>query len=46
MESISPSDVRQIFKRACEIHLPDKANMHMMWAAYEEKQSTIFITST
>lgn len=38
MESVTPSDVRQIFKRACEVHLPHKASVHLMWAAFEEKQ--------
>lgn len=28
---------RQIYKRACQVHLTKKANPHLAWAAFEEK---------
>jgi pre-mRNA-processing factor 39 len=27
---------RDVFERACTIHHPDKVNLHLMWAAFEE----------
>jgi len=29
---------RHAFKRACTIHLPQKASLHLAWAAFEERQ--------
>ncbi len=33
------SKIRDVYARACNHHLPDKVDIHMSWAAYEEKQS-------
>lgn len=30
---------RDAYERACSIHHPDKPNLHMMWAAFEESHS-------
>ena len=30
--------VRNVFRRACEVHLPKKPSIHLAWAAFEEKQ--------
>ncbi|MBN3276180.1 PRP39 factor, partial [Polyodon spathula] len=32
---------RNVFKRACEIHLPRKPSMHLLWAAFEEQQGNL-----
>ena len=28
--------VREVYKRACTHHMPDKVDVHLSWAAYEE----------
>lgn len=38
MEKHNPDIVRNIYKRACNIHLPKKATIHLEWAAFEERQ--------
>ncbi|KAK7104119.1 pre-mRNA-processing factor 39-like [Littorina saxatilis] len=30
--------VRNVYRRACEIHLPKKPYIHLAWAAFEERQ--------
>ncbi|XP_026840013.1 pre-mRNA-processing factor 39 [Drosophila persimilis] len=30
--------IRDVYRRACHIHHPDKPSMHLMWAAFEELQ--------
>ncbi|BFF92397.1 pre-mRNA-processing factor 39 [Drosophila madeirensis] len=30
--------IRDVYRRACRIHHPDKPSMHLMWAAFEELQ--------
>uniref|UniRef100_A0A1A9ZJI0 Pre-mRNA-processing factor 39 n=1 Tax=Glossina pallidipes TaxID=7398 RepID=A0A1A9ZJI0_GLOPL len=30
---------RDVYRRACEIHHPDKPSLHLMWAAFEECQN-------
>lgn len=37
--------VRNVYKRACTIHLPKKPYIHLAWAAFEERQGkeNIFI---
>ncbi|KAG5671606.1 hypothetical protein PVAND_001799 [Polypedilum vanderplanki] len=32
------SRLRDVYERACTIHHPDKINLHVMWAAFEEAQ--------
>ncbi|XP_058876675.1 pre-mRNA-processing factor 39 [Acipenser ruthenus] len=37
----SVDGARSVFKRACEIHLPRKPSMHLLWAAFEEQQGNL-----
>ncbi|UYV80457.1 PRPF39 [Cordylochernes scorpioides] len=37
MEPHGSDGVRDVYRRACTIHLIKKPNINMMWAAYEEK---------
>lgn len=37
LESHSVDEARAAFKRACEIHLMHKPNIHMQWATFEER---------
>ncbi|XP_061402957.1 pre-mRNA-processing factor 39 [Musca vetustissima] len=34
-----PAILSDVFRRACEIHHPDKPSLHLMWSAFEECQS-------
>ncbi|XP_073815103.1 pre-mRNA processing factor 39 [Musca autumnalis] len=34
-----PAVLSDVFRRACEIHHPDKPSLHLMWSAFEECQS-------
>lgn len=34
-----PEVTSDVYRRACEIHHPDKPSLHLMWAAFEECQS-------
>ena len=45
LECQSPEDVRQVFKRAC-VHLPSKVQLHLEWAAFEERQGAVTVTVT
>lgn len=38
MENHSIEGVRNVFKRACMIHLPRKPAIHLLWGAFEEQQ--------
>lgn len=33
-------EARAVYKRACEIHLTYKPNIHMQWATFEERHGT------
>ncbi|XP_013861592.1 pre-mRNA-processing factor 39 [Austrofundulus limnaeus] len=37
LEPQSADETRAVYRRACEIHLPDKPNIHMQWATFEER---------
>ncbi|XP_064621986.1 pre-mRNA-processing factor 39-like [Lineus longissimus] len=37
LEKHSIDGVRNVFRRACTIHLPKKPNIHLAWAAFEER---------
>ncbi|KAJ7307495.1 hypothetical protein JRQ81_009517 [Phrynocephalus forsythii] len=37
LESHSIAGARSVFQRACCYHLPRKPNIHLLWAAFEEK---------
>ena len=41
MRKHSADAVRNIFRRACEVHLPKKSSMHLAWAAFEETQGLL-----
>ncbi|XP_065371560.1 pre-mRNA-processing factor 39 [Calliphora vicina] len=34
-----PTITSDVYRRACEIHHPDKPSLHLMWAAFEECQN-------
>lgn len=34
-----PAITSDVYRRACEIHHPDKPSLHLMWAAFEECQN-------
>ncbi|XP_064599898.1 pre-mRNA-processing factor 39-like [Liolophura sinensis] len=38
LEPHSVEAVKNVYRRACKIHLPKKPNIHLAWAAFEEKQ--------
>ncbi len=40
LESHSLDAVRNVYRRACKIHLPKKPNIHMAWATFEERQGS------
>lgn len=31
--------IRDVFRRACEVHHPDKPSLHLMWSGFEECQN-------
>uniref|UniRef100_T1JL07 Suppressor of forked domain-containing protein n=1 Tax=Strigamia maritima TaxID=126957 RepID=T1JL07_STRMM len=37
LETFSEEGARNVYSRACNIHLPKKPNIHMAWAAFEER---------
>ncbi|KAM9356937.1 pre-mRNA-processing factor 39 [Symphorus nematophorus] len=41
LESQSVDEARAVFKRACEIHLMYKPNIHMQWATFEERHGDL-----
>ncbi|XP_061462610.1 pre-mRNA-processing factor 39-like isoform X3 [Rhineura floridana] len=41
LESHSVAGSRNVFQRACCYHLPRKPNIHLLWAAFEEKQGEV-----
>ncbi|XP_034399828.1 pre-mRNA-processing factor 39 isoform X1 [Cyclopterus lumpus] len=41
LESQNMNEARAIFKRACEIHLAYKPNIHMQWATFEERHGDL-----
>ncbi|ELU07632.1 hypothetical protein CAPTEDRAFT_180947 [Capitella teleta] len=41
MEAHDLDGVRNIFKRACSVHLKHKPSMHLAWAAFEERNGNI-----
>jgi len=38
METRDVERSRHALRRACTIHLPQKASLHLAWAAFEERQ--------
>nr|XP_019940465.1 PREDICTED: pre-mRNA-processing factor 39-like [Paralichthys olivaceus] len=41
LEPQSVDEARAVFKRACEIHLTHKPNIHMQWATFEERHGDL-----
>ncbi|KAM8910521.1 pre-mRNA-processing factor 39 isoform 2-T2 [Spinachia spinachia] len=41
LESQSVDEARAVFKRACEVHLAYKPNIHMQWATFEERHGDL-----
>ncbi|KAL6117553.1 uncharacterized protein ACO6RY_15312 [Pungitius sinensis] len=41
LESQSVDEARAVFKRACEIHLAYRPNIHMQWATFEERHGDL-----
>lgn len=41
VEPQSVDEARALYRRACEIHLPHKPNIHMHWATFEERHGTM-----
>lgn len=38
LDEVGLEAVRNVYKRACNVHLPKKPYIHMAWAAFEERQ--------
>ncbi|XP_037531735.1 pre-mRNA-processing factor 39 [Nematolebias whitei] len=41
LEPQSVDEARAVYKRACEIHLSNKPNIHMQWATFEERHGDL-----
>ncbi|XP_078590957.1 pre-mRNA-processing factor 39-like isoform X5 [Branchiostoma floridae x Branchiostoma japonicum] len=41
LESHSVEGARNVYRRACTIHLPRKPNIHLNWAAFEEQHGNL-----
>ncbi|RVE55856.1 hypothetical protein OJAV_G00230320 [Oryzias javanicus] len=41
IEVFSIDGVRNVYKRACTVHLPRKPAIHLLWAAFEEQQNMV-----
>ncbi|XP_007246436.3 pre-mRNA-processing factor 39 isoform X1 [Astyanax mexicanus] len=41
LEPRSLEETRNVYRRACEIHLPYKHTFHLQWSAFEEKHGNI-----
>ncbi|CAJ1058712.1 pre-mRNA-processing factor 39 [Xyrichtys novacula] len=41
LEAQSVDEARAIYKRACEVHLTNKPNIHMQWATFEERHGEL-----
>ena len=39
VKSVTPSEMRNVYERACNIHLKDKIKPHLSWAVFEEESS-------
>lgn len=45
LEPQSVDEARAVYRRACEVHLTYKPNIHMQWATFEERHGTTPTTS-
>ncbi|XP_037606894.1 pre-mRNA-processing factor 39 isoform X1 [Sebastes umbrosus] len=41
LEGYSSDSVRHVYKKACDIHMPKKPAIHLLWAAFEEQQGNV-----
>uniref|UniRef100_A0A672J308 Pre-mRNA-processing factor 39-like n=1 Tax=Salarias fasciatus TaxID=181472 RepID=A0A672J308_SALFA len=41
LEARSVDEARAAYRRACQIHLPSKPNLHMQWATFEERNGDL-----
>ncbi|XP_055033948.2 pre-mRNA-processing factor 39 isoform X2 [Misgurnus anguillicaudatus] len=41
LEPYGVEEVRNVYRRACGIHLPYKHNIHLQWSAFEEKHGNV-----
>ncbi|XP_029020833.1 pre-mRNA-processing factor 39 isoform X2 [Betta splendens] len=41
LEPQNVEEARAVYKRACEIHLTNKPNIHMQWATFEERHGDL-----
>lgn len=41
LEPHSVEEARAVFRRACQVHLTHKPNIHMQWATFEERHGTL-----
>lgn len=41
LEPRSLEETRSIYRRACEVHLPNKHSFHLQWAMFEERHGNI-----
>ncbi|XP_062250130.1 pre-mRNA-processing factor 39 isoform X2 [Platichthys flesus] len=41
LEPQSVDEARAVFKRACEVHLTHKPNIHLQWATFEERHGDL-----
>uniref|UniRef100_A0A8C7Z2A4 Si:ch211-114c17.1 n=1 Tax=Oryzias sinensis TaxID=183150 RepID=A0A8C7Z2A4_9TELE len=41
LEPQSAEEARAVYRRACQIHLPQRPNIHMQWATFEERHGDI-----
>uniref|UniRef100_A0A3Q1ILK9 Uncharacterized protein n=1 Tax=Anabas testudineus TaxID=64144 RepID=A0A3Q1ILK9_ANATE len=41
LEPQSVEEARAVYRRACEIHLTNKPNIHMQWATFEERHGDL-----
>ena len=38
------SEIREVYQRACNIHLRDKFRPHLSWAAFEEENGEFYFS--
>ncbi|XP_014910261.1 pre-mRNA-processing factor 39 [Poecilia latipinna] len=41
LEPQSVQETRAVYRRACQVHLPSKPNIHMQWATFEERHGDL-----
>uniref|UniRef100_A0A3B5KW22 Si:ch211-114c17.1 n=1 Tax=Xiphophorus couchianus TaxID=32473 RepID=A0A3B5KW22_9TELE len=41
LEPQGVQETRAVYRRACQVHLPNKPNIHMQWATFEERHGDL-----